>query len=87
MADIMDKTDAFFEALGKVGIEFTGGQTAIVCKDGVVLVNVDEDEGVNAIFCNNKVEFDYELGITPEDVEQFNTVAGILEEFEKDEEE
>lgn len=87
MADIMDKTDAFFEALEKAGIEFTGGQTAIVCNDGVVLVNVDEDEGVNAIFCNNKVEFDYELGITPEDVEQFNTVAGILEEFEKDEEE
>lgn len=86
MADIMDKTDAFFEALQKAGVEFTSGQTAIVCKDGVVVVNVDED-GVGAIFCNNKVEFDYELGITPEDVEQFNTVAGILEEYLVDEEE
>lgn len=86
MADIMDKTDAFFEALQKAGVEFTSGQTAIVCKDGVVVVNVDED-GVDAIFCNNKIEFDYELGITPEDVEQFNTVAGILEEYLVDEEE
>lgn len=86
MADIMDKTDAFFEALQKAGVEFTSGQTAIVCKDGVVVVNVDED-GVGAIFCNNKMEFDYELGITPEDVEQFNTVAGILEEYLTDEEE
>lgn len=86
MADIMDKTDAFFEALQKAGVEFTSGQTAIVCKDGVVVVNVDED-GVGAIFCNNKIEFDYELGITPEDVEQFNTVAGILEEYLVDEEE
>lgn len=85
--DIMDKTDAFFEALQKAGIELTSGQTAVVCKDGVVVINADEDEGVSAIFCNTKIEFDYELGITPEDVEQFNTVAGILEEYEKDEEE
>lgn len=84
--DIMDKTDAFFEALQKAGIDLIAGQTAIVCKDGVVVVNVDEEDGVSAIFCNNRVDFDYELGITPDDVEHFNTVAGILEEYESEEE-
>lgn len=82
--DIMDKTDAFFEALEKAGIEFGLGQTAVVCKDGVVLISVDEDDGVSTIICNRKIELDYELGITSDDIHQFNTVAGIMEEIAGD---
>lgn len=82
MADIMDKTDKFFEALEKAGVEFGVGQTAIVCKDGVVMVSVDEENGsCDVIMCNNKIDFDYSLGITNEDVEQFKTVAGIAVEM------
>lgn len=82
--DIMDKTDAFFEALQEAGIEFGLGQTAVVCKDGVVLISVDEDDGVSTIICNRKIELDYELGITSDDIHQFNTVAGIMEEIAGD---
>jgi hypothetical protein len=82
--DIMDKTDAFFEALQEAGIEFGLGQTAVVCKDGVVLISVDEDDGVNTIICNRKIDFDYELGITSDDINQFNTVTGLMEEIAGD---
>jgi len=82
--DIMDKTDAFFEALQEAGIEFGLGQTAVVCKDGVVLISVDEDDGVNTIICNRKIDFDYKLGITSDDINQFNTVAGLMEEIAGD---
>lgn len=82
--DIMDKTDAFFEALQEAGIEFGLGQTAVVCKDGVVLISVDEDDGVNTIICNRKIELDYELGITSDDINQFNTVTGLMEEIAGD---
>ena len=80
----MDKTDAFFEALQEAGIEFGLGQTAVVCKDGVVLISVDEDDGVNTIICNRKIDFDYELGITSDDINQFNTVTGLMEEIAGD---
>ena len=82
--DIMDKTDAFFEALQEAGMEFGLGQTAVVCKDGVVLISVDEDDGVNTIICNRKIDFEYELGITSDDINQFNTVTGLMEEITGD---
>lgn len=86
MGDVMDKLDSFFKALELAGIEITDGQTAIVCKDGVVVLTADE-EGVDAAFCNNKIDFDYELGITLDDVDQFNAVAGVLDKYLVDEEE
>ena len=82
MADIMDKADKLFEALEKAGVEFGVGQTAIVCKDGVALISVDEDSGAcDLLLCNNKIDFNYNLGITNEDVEHFKTVAGIAVEM------
>lgn len=84
--DIMDKADKFFEALEQAGVELTVGQTAIVCNDGVVLVDIDESGACDVIFCNTKVDFNYNLGITNEDVEAFKTVAGIAVEFEEDDE-
>ena len=77
--DVMDKLDAFFEAFQKSGKDISEGQTAIVCKDGVVLVTA-ENEGVNVIFCNRRIDFDYELGITNADVQYFNDVMGIAAE-------
>lgn len=89
MADIMDKADKLFEALEKAGVEFEVGQTAIVCKDGVALITVDEESGAcDLLLCNTKVDFtEYELGITQEDVEHFQTVAGIAVEMGLQEEE
>ena len=83
MADIMDKADNLFEALEKAGVEFGVGQTAIVCKDGVALITVDDESGsCDLLLCNTKVDFtEYELGITQEDVEHFQTVAGIAVEM------
>ena len=83
MADIMDKADNLFEALEKAGVEFGEGQTAIVCKDGVALITVDDESGsCDLLLCNTKVDFtEYELGITQEDVEHFQTVAGIAVEM------
>ena len=83
MADIMDKADNLFEALEKAGVEFGVGQTAIVCKDGVDLITVDDDGGAcDLLLCNTEVDFtEYDLGITQEDVEHFQTVAGIAVEM------
>lgn len=81
--DIMDKVDNFFEALEKAGIEVTEGQTAIVCNDGVVLVDIDDTGACDVIFCNSKIEFNYSMNITPDDVEAFKTVAGTLVETEE----
>lgn len=83
MADIMDKADKLFEALEKEGIEFGVGQTAIVCADGVAFVTVDEESGsCDLLLCNSKVDFtQYSLGITDEDIEHFQTVAGIAVEM------
>lgn len=87
MADIMDKTEEFFKALEKANIELTAGQTVIVCNDGAVMVDVDIDSdsdsgACDVIMCNNKIDFDYNLGITDEDVELFKTVAGVAQELE-----
>jgi hypothetical protein len=83
MDDIMDKADKLFEELEKAGVEFGVGQTAIVCADGVALINVDDESGVcDLMLCNSKVDFtNYSLGITDEDVEHFKTVAGIATEM------
>lgn len=83
MADIMDKADKLFEALEKAGVEFGVGQTAIVCKDGVALITVDDESGAcDLLLCNTKVDFtEYELGITEADIEHFQTVAGIAVEM------
>ena len=90
MDDIMDKADKLFEALEKAGVEFGVGQTAIVCKDGVALITVDDESGAcDLLLCNTKVDFTAsELGITQEDVEHFQTVAGIAVEmgFQEDDE-
>lgn len=81
--DIMDKADNLLIALEKAGVEVGTGQTAIVCKDGVALITVDDESGAcDLLLCNSKVDFtEYTLGITDEDVEQFKTVAGITVEM------
>lgn len=81
--DIMDKANNLLEALENAGVEIVVGQTAIVCADGVALITVDEKDGsCDLLLCNSKVDFThYSLGITDEDVEHFQTVAGIAVEM------
>lgn len=83
MKDIMDKMDAFFDAMEDAGVKIAEGQTAIICNDGVVLLTTDRD-GVNAVFCNRKMDFDYDLGITSEDIEIFNNMADIERNIRED---
>lgn len=48
MEELENKIEALLEEVNSRGIEFTGGQHAIVCNDGVVILNV-EDDGVGII--------------------------------------
>ena len=79
--DVMDKVNLFLEELDKRDMSVQAGQTAIVCNDGVVILSTNEDNNVDIMVVNNKVDMDYSLGITNEDVAQFKTVGEIMEGF------
>lgn len=81
MDQLMDKINLFFEEMEKRGMEVGAGQTAIVCSDGVVIVSTNEDQNVDIMIINNRVDMDYSLGITNKDVNQFKVAGEIMEEI------
>lgn len=82
MDQLMDKINLFFEEVEKRGIEVQAGQTAIVCKDGVVILSTNEDQNVDIMVVNNRLDLDYSLGITDAEVDQFKIAGEIMEELE-----
>lgn len=65
---VEDKISLFLEELEKRKIEIAG-ETAFVCKDGVILFVPNEQGTVDITLARNLVHIDYELGITDKDVE------------------
>jgi len=82
MEQLMDKINLFFEEVEKRGIEVQAGQTAIVCNDGVVILSTNEDQNVDIMVVNNRLDLDYSLGITDAEVDQFKVVGEIMEELD-----
>lgn len=78
MDHIQERLDAFFDEINSRGIEFTGGQHAIVCSDCVIVLNVEEN-GVGVSVINNRIDIDYAVGITDAEVVEFKTVAELAE--------
>jgi len=62
-------------------MEVKAGQTAIVCNDGVIILSTNEDQSVDIMVVNNRLDMDYNLGITDEEVTQFKVAGEIMEEI------
>lgn len=78
---IEDKINSFLEELEKRGIEITG-ETAFICKDGVVLFVPNEEGGVNITLVRNPVKVeDITLGVTDADIEMWKATGELLEEL------
>lgn len=78
MEHIQEKLNTFFDELNAKGIEFAGGQHAIVCNDCVVVLSIEED-GVGVSLINNRLDVDYSVGITDNEVSEFKTIAELTE--------
>ena len=76
MDEIMDKIGSLLDELNSKGMRFTIGQHAIVCKDAVVVLSVTE-EGLGVNLVNNRLDMDYELGISNEAVEAFMALEEV----------
>ena len=77
---VEDKLNLFFEELENKGIEIHG-ETAFICKDGVVLIVPNERGAVDIMLVRNPVHIDYELGVTDKDVELWKTATDIMQEL------
>lgn len=66
------------DKLNGKGMRFPVGQHAIVCKDAVVILSVTE-EGLGVNLVNNRLDMDYELGISNEAVEAFMALEEVQE--------
>ena len=77
---VEDKINLFLEELENRGIEING-ETAFICKDGVVLFVPNERGAVDIMLVRNPVQIDYELGITDKDIELWKTTADIIQEL------
>ena len=77
---VEDKINLFLEELENQGIEITG-ETAFICKDGVVLFVPNERNAVDIMLVRNPVHIDYELGITDKEVELWKTTADLMQEL------
>jgi hypothetical protein len=75
---VEDKINLFLEELEKRGIEIYG-ETAFICKDGVVLFIPNEHGGVDITLVRNLRPIDYELGITDEDMELWKATEELLQ--------
>jgi hypothetical protein len=78
MDEIMEKIGALMDKLNSKGMRFTVGQHAIVCKDAVVILSVTE-EGLGVNLVNNRLDMDYELGISNEAIEAFMALEEVQE--------
>ena len=77
-----EKINLFLEELEKRGVEISG-ETAFICKDGVVLFVPNERGAVDIMLVRNPVHIDYELGITDAEVELWKTTADLIKEMEE----
>lgn len=77
---IEDKINLFLEELEKQGIEIAG-ETAFICKDGVIMFVPNERRAVDIMLVRNPVEIDYELGITDDDVKLWKTTEDLMQEL------
>ena len=77
---VEDKINAFLEELEKRCIEITG-ETAFICKDGVIMFVPNEREAVDIMLVRNPVHIDYELGITDKEVELWKTTGELMGEL------
>lgn len=75
-----EKLDKFLAYLEESGVEISG-ETAFKCDDGIVLFSPNEGGGVDIAIIRNVIELNYNLGITDEDVNLFNTEVGIMQEL------
>ena len=78
MDEIMEKIGALMDKLNSKGMRLPVGQHAIVCKDAVVILSVTE-EGLGVNLVNNRLDMDYELGISNEAVEAFMALEEVQE--------
>lgn len=78
MDEIMEKIGVLMDKLNSKGMRFPVGQHAIVCKDAVVILSVTE-EGLGVNLVNNRLDMDYELGISNEAVEAFMALEEVQE--------
>lgn len=77
---VEDKINLFLEELENRGVEIAG-ETAFICKDGVVLFAPNERGAVDIMLVRNPVHIDYELGVTDEEVELWKTTAELMQEL------
>ena len=77
---VEDKLTRFLTELEKRGVEISG-ETAFICKDGVVLFVPNERGAVDIMLVRNPVHIDYELGITDQEVELWKTAEEIVKEL------
>lgn len=75
---MLDKVEALIEKLNSEGAQFSIGQYAIVCTDGVVIMDISED-GYGITVINNRLDVDHVLGITNEEVEAFLALEEVVE--------
>ena len=75
---VEDKINQFLEELENRGVEIHG-ETAFICKDGVVMFVPNERGAVDIMLVRNPVHIDYELGITDEDVELWKTTEELMQ--------
>lgn len=74
MGELGEKIEALLEELKSRGMEFSTGQHAIVCNDAVVILDIAED-GVGIVVVNNRIDLDYTLGVTDDEVMEFKALA------------
>lgn len=78
---IEDKINSFLEELEKRNISING-ETAFICKDGVVLFIPNEGGGVSITLVRNPVKVeDITLGVTDTDIEMWKATGELLEEL------
>lgn len=77
---VEEKINLFLEELEKRGVEITG-ETAFICKDGVVMFVPNERGAVDIMVVRNPIHIDYELGITDKEVEIWKTTEEIIQEL------
>ena len=75
-----EKLDKFLAFLEENGVEISG-ETAFKCNDGIVLFSPNENGGVDIAIIRNFIGLNYNLGITDEDVERWNTTADLMQEL------
>ena len=82
MADIIDKTQAVLDEIEKRGLSLSR-ETAVICDDTVAFIRAEDGElgesGISMILCNDILRLDgFEVGITPEDIENWQTMESVM---------